>query len=256
MYDAHGFLGNNPQWVAWGVPAPLNEESWLQIMESIGLDGALVMPPGLGHGDDFKSDMESIALAVERHPGRFHGLCRVKPRRGQAALDDMRYWVEERGFCGLKINTADQVYRLDDRLLLDPVIELADRLGILVLCHSGDFFSSTCTPDMVADLAVDFPETTFVIGHMGHPGWHGGLVEAMRRAPNTVTTTGAVFRLDVIMPVVAEIGAGRILMGSHGPYAPVAMAPLMIKDGLPGVSDDDKQAILHSNFVRVLGLDS
>lgn len=45
-------------------------------------------------------------------------------------------------------------------------------------------------------------------------------------------------------------------MGSHGPYAPVAMAPLMIKDGLPGVSDDDKQAILHSNFVRVLGLDS
>ena len=109
---------------------------------------------------------------------------------------------------------------------------------------------------MVADLAVDFPGTTFVIGHMGHPGWHAGLIEAMRRAPNTVTTTGAVFRLDVIMPVVSEIGAGRILMGSHGPYAPVAMAPLMIKDGLPGVSDDDKQAILHSNFVRVLGLDS
>ena len=236
-----------------GLPVPLEGAAWVEMMDRCGVDRALVAPPGVGADADFKPDLERIARAIKDFPDRLYGYARVKPRRGRVAIEELRRWVEDRGFHAVKLNTLDDDYELSDRALLDPVVQEADRLGVPVFMHTGDSHGQTCTPSMVADIAVDFPDTTFIIGHMGHPGWSDELVPAMKRAPNTVTETAGVFMPSLVQDVVDAVGADRLLMGSNGPYSPVELPPVMIGKHMGRLSDAERQAIMGGNLLRVLG---
>ena len=156
--DAHAYLGNSPGWAQMGLPVPLDGHGWVEMMDRSGVDRALVAPPGVGAGQDFKPDMDRIAQGMRDYPDRLFGFCRVKPRRGQIAIDELRMRAEEQGFPAVKMNTLDDDYRLDDRRLLDPVIRAASDLGLVMFFHTGDTHGETCQPSMVADFAVDFPE--------------------------------------------------------------------------------------------------
>ncbi len=260
IYDAHAYLGNNPVWAQMGLPVPLEADGWIELLDLAGIDGALVAPPGVGAPDAFKPDMDRIADGVRRYPDRLFGFCRLKPRTDKAATDELRKRVEEHGFRALKMNTLDDDYRLDDRALLDPVFQAASDLGIVVFFHTGDSHHETCTPNMVADVANDFPQTTFIIGHMGFGGVNGfpgdidQLVPAMQRAPNTVTETAGVFKEEYIQDVVDEIGAERVLMGSNGPNSPIELPKVMIAKHMNKLTGGQKDAILGGNFARVFGL--
>ncbi len=255
VYDAHAYLGNNPPWARAGLPVPLDGPGWVEVMDRSGIDGALFAPPGAGVGDHFKPDMELIAEAVRAYPGRFFGFARVKPRRSATALDELRHWVTERGFHAIKLNTLDDDYTLTDRELLDPVFAEAGRLGIPVFMHTGDASGATCTPSMVADIASDYSDNTFIIGHMGHPGWTEELVPAMRRASNTVTESAAVFIPSFIQGVVDAVGADRVLMGSNAPYSPIELPRVMISKHVGLLSDAQKEAVMGRNLLRVLGIE-
>ena len=82
------------------------------------------------------------------------------------------------------------------------------------------------------------------------------LVDAMNRAPNTVTESASVFRRVVIQETINAIGADRVLMGTNGPYSPVEMGPMMFRDYMGSLTDDQVSAILGGNFMRVLKLKS
>ena len=252
IYDAHGYLGNRLDWAQLGLPVPLDGPAWVEMMDRAGVDGALVAPPGVGVREDFKPDLERIATAVKDFPDRLFGWARVKPRNGQDAVDLLRRLVEDQGFRCLKMNTADDDYRLDDRKLVDPVVETAAQLGIPVFFHTGDTHGAACTPGMVADIAVDFPDTTFIIGHVGYPGFIQDVVPAMKRAPNTVTETAGLLIPGMVQAVVDEIGADRVLMGSNGPGMPIELPPIMIGKYMGRLSDEQKNAIMGGNLLRVL----
>ena len=231
------------------------------MLDTAGIDGALVAPPGVGAGEDFKPDMDQIAEGVRRFPDRLFGFCRVKPRSGQGAVDELKKRVQEHGFRALKMNTLDDNYRLDDRALLDPVFETAAELGIVVFFHTGDTHHETCTPEMVANIAVDYPETTFIIGHMGFGGVNGfpgdieQLVPSMEHAPNTVTETAGVFKCEYIQDVIDQVGADRVLMGSNGPNSPIELPKVMFAKHMNKLTDDEKSLVLGGNFARIFGLD-
>jgi predicted TIM-barrel fold metal-dependent hydrolase len=260
IYDAHAYLGNNPQWKQMGLPVPLEAEAWITMMDGAGIDGTLVAPPGVGAKDDFKPDLERIARAIKKYPERLFGFCRVKPRRGKKALEELRYWVQEHGFRAVKMNTLDDDYTLRDRKLLDPIVAEAAKLGIVVFFHTGQESWESCTPEMVADIAVDYPRTTFIIGHMGFGGingWPGSpelLVPAMQRAPNTVTETAGVFNSKFIQDTVDAIGAERVLMGSNGPYSPIELPKIMVLKHLNKLTREQKDMIVGGNLARTLKL--
>lgn len=253
-YDAHGYLGHNPEFTSYGLQELISSDDWLRLMDACEIQGALVAPPSAGSADNFYSDMELIARAIKSHPLRFFGYTRVKPRRGKAALDDIRYWIEERGMHAVKMNTKDESYRLDDRALIDPVLETIMDLKVPILFHTGDTHAKTCTPKMVADLAKDFPNIIFIIGHMGYPGSENELITAMQQSPNTVTESASVFRRVIIQNVVDKIGTDRILMGTNGPYSPIAFGPLMFRDFMPSLSIRQRTDILGGNLEKILGL--
>ena len=260
IYDTHAYLGNNPLWTLNGLPVPLEGDAWVEMQDRAGIDGALVAPPGVGAAEDFKPDMDRIARAIEKYPARLFGFCRVKPRQGDLAIDVLRRRVTEQGFRALKLNTLDDEYRLDDRRLLDPVIDAAAELGIVVFFHTGDTNFATCTPNMVADIAVDYPDTTFIIGHMafggvnGFPGSTEELVPAMQRASNTVTETAGVFKPEFIQTVIDDVGAERVLMGSNGPYSPIELPRIMIQTHMNRLSDEEKALVTGGNFQRIFEL--
>jgi hypothetical protein len=261
VYDAHAYLGNQPIWKLHGLPVPLEGAAWVEMMDKAGIDATLVAPPGNGAPEDFKPDLERIAKALKDYPDRFFGFARVKPRRGKKALDELRMWVEEHGFKAVKMNTLDDNYLLTDRHLIDPVVETAAKLGIAVYFHTGQESWEQCTPDMVTDIAVDYPEVNFIIGHMafgGINGWPGApeqLVPAMQRARNTVTETAGVFNNRYIQDVVDAVGAERVLMGSNGPYQPPELIKVLIEKHMPKLTRAQKDAILGGNLARVLRLD-
>lgn len=254
IFDAHAYLGTNPEFMRFGLPRRLDADWLLRLMDEEGIDAALVAPPSAGREDFFASDLELIARAVKAHPNRIFGYARVMPRRGEVALTELRYWIEERGLHAVKMNTLDDNYRLDDRQLIDPVVELVDKLQVPVLFHTGDEHAATCTPLMVANIAADFPDTTFIIGHIGYPGSDGEIERVLKRCPNVVTESASVFRRDVIQRAVASGGAERIMMGSNSPYSPMGLARRMIQDCMPSLSAEEKNAILGDNLACLLGV--
>jgi predicted TIM-barrel fold metal-dependent hydrolase len=260
IYDTHAYLGDNPLWDLYGLPVPLEADAWVEMLDQAGIDGALVAPPGVGAAEDFEPDMDRIALAVDKYPARLLGFCRVKPRQGALAIDVLRRRVTEQGFRALKLNSQDDDYRLDDRRLLDPVLDAAAELGIVVFFHTGDTHYATCTPSMVADIAIDYPDTTFIIGHMGFGGVNGfpgsteEVIPAMQRAANTVTETAGVFKPQFIQDVIDVVGAERVLMGSNGPYAPIELPRIMIQKHMNRLSAEEKALVTGGNFERIFDL--
>jgi predicted TIM-barrel fold metal-dependent hydrolase len=252
--DVHAYLGHHPAWAQLGLPLPFDAPRWVEMMDRTGVDRALVAPPGVGVGDDFKPDMDRIAIGMKDFPERLFGFCRVKPRRGQKAIDELRHRVEDQNFRAVKMNTLDDDYRLDDRRLLDPVIEAANDLGIVVFFHTGDQHGDTCQPSMVADIAADFPDTTFIIGHCGFIGYESQTVPALRAASNTVCETAGILTPSKIQAIVDEVGATRVLMGSNGPNTPIDLPHIMINKYMNKLTDEEKALITGGNFERILGL--
>ncbi len=250
VYDAHAYLGNNKGWGAFGLPVPFDGPQWVKYLDYCGFDGALVAPPGVGAGEDFKPDMDRIADAVKRYPGRFYGFCRLKPRRGKAALEELKR-RHGQGFKAVKFNTLDDNYALSDRSLLDPILETADRLGGMTMYfHTGDRHGTTCQPAMVADMAADFPDMTFMIGHCGFPGWTDQIVPALLRCPNTVCETAGVFNPYIVQGIIDATSADRVLMGSNGPNSPVEIARLFVQNHLGKLTQEEKAKVAGGNFER------
>ncbi len=253
--DAHAYLGNSPGWAQMGLPVPLDGHAWVEMMDRSGVDRALVAPPGVGAQQDFKPDMDRIAQAMRDYPERLFGFCRVKPRRGQTAIDELRMRVEEQGFRAIKMNTLDDDYRLDDRALIDPVMQAANEFGIVVFFHTGDAHGETCQPSMVADIAVDFPSTTFIIGHCGYVGYQHQTAPSLKRAPNTVAETAGLLTPAIIQGIVDEVGAQRVLIGSNGPNTPIELPALMVNKYMNKLNPEEKALITGGNFERILRLD-
>ncbi|MSQ34884.1 MAG: hypothetical protein EXR57_03580 [Dehalococcoidia bacterium] len=250
IYDAHAYLGNNKGWGAFGLPVPFDGPHWVKYLDYCGFDGVLVAPPGVGAGEDFKPDMDRIADAMKRYPGRFYGFCRLKPRRGKAALEELKR-RHGQGFKAVKFNTLDDNYTLADRSLLDPVLETADKLGGMTMYfHTGDRHGATCQPSMVGNMAADFPDMTFMIGHCGYPGWTDQIVPTLLRNPNTVCETAGVFNPFIVQGIIDATSADRVLLGSNGPNSPIEIARLFVQKYLGKLTPAEKAKVAGGNFER------
>lgn len=96
-----------------------------------------------------------------------------------------------------------------------PIYELARRHGVPVVFHTGDTYSQSAKlkyshPLTIDEVAVDHPETTFVIAHMGNP-WVESAAEVAYKNPN-VYLEGSAF-----------------LIGDFSRFGPEAIEEYMIK---------------------------
>jgi predicted TIM-barrel fold metal-dependent hydrolase len=167
----------------------LTEEEFLRNWGADDLEEILFLEAGVDivayHGTpiwdfykDGHSDTEKGFILRERNPSRVIVYGAVNPFDGAAALDRVRYLVNERGVDGLKVYAAsyhDGMTRsqpLDDPDHAYPFIELALDLGVKVIAtHKAMPFGPVrAEPYGVGDLAAPcalYPEMNFEVVHSG-----------------------------------------------------------------------------------------
>lgn len=157
-------------------------ERLLKLMDENGIERTMILgTPRIDNAGTLK--------AVKAHPNRFVGAVYADPREGQAALDEVNRYYDE-GMRVVKLFPNLGYYPDDDAF--GPLFELIAERGMAVLSHCGFL-----TPKMGISSAIysypcrfeklirTFPETPFILAHMG--GMNGFLEAIMlaTRTPNT-----------------------------------------------------------------------
>ncbi|HEX2153622.1 MAG TPA: amidohydrolase family protein [Acidimicrobiia bacterium] len=231
---------------------------------------------------------EIMAAEAAKHPGRFLALGTVPLQSAQAAAEELHHAVENLGMVGVEIATTVDGTDLD-QAGLDPFWQAAEDLGCLVLLHPCDPLPGVDLQRNFLDNMVGRPaESTIALGHLifsgvleHHPGLvlcvvHGGgflpyqlgrmergYSAAPRLAAQNLSTPPADIarRLyyDTVLHdptalafLVERVGADRVVMGTDYPFPMGDPDPVTTVNGIPGLSDDQRQLILEGNVARIL----
>jgi predicted TIM-barrel fold metal-dependent hydrolase len=197
---------------------------------------------------DMREGNDRLARRVAAHPDRLIGYVSVPtPRLNARAVEEVRRCRERYGFAGLKIYSHPEASIAEPGTY--PLLETAAEYGMPVLAHT--------TPDECDHLMAAVPECRLLMAHMGgHPyalgDWHRAVMVA-RKHPNLLLDT-ATSQIDngMIEHAVEQIGAERILFGTDMPLLDPHTQLAKVQGA--AISDQDKQAILGGNLVRLLGL--
>lgn len=105
------------------------------------------------------------------------------------------------------------------------------------------------TPAELAELAARYPKQKFLCAHAGGE-WERG-IRAVQNSPNIlIETSGFDSTAGFIEMAVRELGAGRIVFGSHLPSR--SLGTELAKVLGAEISDRDKRLILGTNYRQLL----
>jgi predicted TIM-barrel fold metal-dependent hydrolase len=259
-------------------------ERLIQDMDEASIDKTVILPLDFeflrsGGGFSFRSFNDLAGAYAQKHPDRIVAFAGIDPRRGVAAVAELRRCVEEMGFRGLKLWTVAGFFPDDGSYY--PLYQEAARLGVNILVHTGlgpgESYLRTCRPVYVDKIAVDFREINFVLAHVGTPWVDEALAVALKN-PNVYVDISAWQRVARNSPLgfaqvlsMAKLmhgGIHKVLFGSDWPLFTeicpqkqwvdavrgLEYPPTLQMMGLPEITQDDKVAILGANAQRALGL--
>ena len=184
-----------------------------------------------------------IEQTIAAHPGRFYGFVCVNPHEGEKAVDTLREYIGK-GFSGLKL--APMVHQFS---LTSPVVkELAAEAGALgVPVYTHTVFSPAASTARIGLLADAFPQTTFIIGHMGFGPADTTAVELAKTKANVFLETSGGSYL-IIKQAIEEAGADKVIFGSEFPmYHPKSELEKIV-----AVQSEQQGAILAGNMLKLL----
>jgi predicted TIM-barrel fold metal-dependent hydrolase len=251
-------------------------------MDEAGIDKTVLV--AIDAGIAFRSDVtlreynNYVGDIVRRYPDRIVGFAGIDPRRGKEGIGELERCAEM-GLKGLKLWTLTGFYPDDERNY--PLYEKAAELGFPILVHTGmgprGTYLKYNRPVYVDKAAVDFPDTTFIMAHMGQP-WVEEAVAILFKNPNVYVDISAwepICKLapfvfcQALMQIKLTTGSLRqVLFGSDWPlFTPImslkewveaiknlTLPPPLEMLGFKDFTDEDKRLILGENAVRVLGL--
>jgi aminocarboxymuconate-semialdehyde decarboxylase len=226
------------------------------------------------------------------HADRFSALATVALQFPDAAADQVEHAVRTMGFRGVAIATTVAGVPLSDRRF-DPFWAKAESLGVVVFIHPIDMPDpgGRLAGNGVLGKVIGHPlETTLALSHLIFEGTldrfsglkicasHGGgyLPSYMHRSDHGCSvfpeqcTPGVpkkrpsdylkqmyfdslVFEPEALRHLAAEVGAGRIVMGTDYPY-PWTTDPVGHILETSGLSNTDREAMLGGTVAKLLGL--
>jgi predicted TIM-barrel fold metal-dependent hydrolase len=197
---------------------------------------------------------DTLAGDVARYPDRLAALCWGAPRLGQAGVDEVERCIAELGFRGLKLHPAQEQCNLDDADVY-PLVEVARAHGTLVMAHTQLAVRGS-EPWRLVPLAESFPETTFLMAHMGGDG---GFQQGMQAAgiaqavDNIVleTSTTVTDPYATFLGPAKMLGPERVVLGSDAPLHHVALN--LLKLDLLEMDRDWRELLLGGTMQRLLG---
>ena len=214
-----------------------------------------------------------IADSVERFPDRFIGHGLIDPQDPNNA-EQVRYWIQERGLVGFRFHP---MYYPDEKILLTqqngPMWEEIAALDAVIQFHLRAAFA-----DQVAVIAERYPHLRLILDHMGYPQVDAEaaafqpIVELARYDNVYLKLSDVAGRSDQVFPytdvhpfiekLLSVFGPARTVWGTGYPghhrqkhnWPSLAQELQLIREGLPFLTDDDKDQILGETAARIWNL--
>lgn len=233
--DVEGIVAS----LGWECPPESNEalaNAWVRELDRAGVAKSVLMASAPG-------DEESAAQAVRAHPKRFYGFFMLDPLAPDAGERAGRAF-DELGLQGLCLFPAMLRFSMQDRRLRPLYALAAEAPGRVVFVHAGvltvgvrarlglpsRFDLSYCNPLDLHRVALEHPETTFVIPHFGAGFFREALMLASL-APNVYLDTSSSNSwakyltpppslADIFRQALDVVGPERLLFGSDSSFFP------------------------------------
>jgi uncharacterized protein len=230
----------------------------LAMLDAHGVQRAITFPAvsGLtGSPRQMAIANDYVAEAARQAPDRLIGFGTINPYHEEEGWAELTRFPDL-GLRGLKLHPPLQGFVLTDRRLIDPLLERATRLGLIVVIHTG--LRVAGLPYVMVNLAEikpiaqTFLDIRFVVAHMGWGGRDSrGADELARECPNVWFDTAGVNSPDLIVHVAKAGAATRILYGSDFPFLHPKVEMLRVE--LAEVAPDVRVSIMGGNAQRLLG---
>lgn len=240
-------------------PYDITSDELLRRLDRAGVDKALtwLRPPYMR---DIAAGNRYVFEAAKNHPDRIIGFGWADPHLGLDVMrDEIKRCVEDYGFYGVKLNGAQNEFYIDDPVLSLPLIEAIAEKGKVIAFHIGtDAYEST-HPYRMGKIAGMFPQTRFLMVHLGGVGFHdlsNAAIEVMQAHPN-ITAIGSAIRHINVLKAIKIVGANRLCFGSDAPFnlihIEVAAYQALLQDDF---KRDERLAVMGGNILRVLGIEA
>ena len=256
-----------PTWNSY-PDEPGTADELLAEMNAHGVDWAVLVQTSWSTWDN-----GYIADSAARFPHRFVGHGLIDPQDADNA-EQVRYWVQERGLAGFRFHP---MYYPDEKILLTaqngPMWE-----EIAAADAITQFHLRAEQADQIGAIARRHPHLTLILDHLGYPQVDADSaafqpIVDLARYDNVHVKLSDVngharqdYPYDDVHPFIVRVfsafGAERMIWGTGYPghhrakhnWPSLAQELRLIREGLPFLSEDDKERILGGTAARIWGL--
>ncbi len=202
-----------------------------------------------------RSQPELVLKPLERWPDLLIGMIQLNPHRVPESLDALNRWLGDGPMKGVYFSGGGPAAMTCTHRNFNPLVERIAELGGVIMQHTwlktgGKQGPGESTPAELAELARRYPQQKFLCAHAGGE-WEQG-IRAIRDQTNIlIETSGFDATAGFVEMAVREIGAERIVFGSHLPSRSLGteLAKVIAAD----ISESAKKQILGENFRQLLG---
>ena len=242
-----------------GVGPKADAETIHSEMETV--DKAIVFPIRYGDSIGIEGKDQTCADAVRKYPEKLVGFAYYDPRDSDA-FSTLRNSIEELGLAGVKFGPIYNRVHLDDPRLV-PLYEYLVGRNLPLTLHMGVTYADSCPIDYgrpihVDNLSMRYPDLKIIMAHLAHP-WIDECLVTIRHAPNVYAEISAIYyrpwQFYNALISAEEYGVtDKIFWGTDFPFARVSESRAGLNNvnhvtsaGMPKVSDETTEMILHSN---------
>lgn len=165
-------------------------------MDASGIDQSVLLPIDCSTAFGCKiPSNEAVARLAEKNE-RFIGFASVDPN-SDSACRDLEFAIKELNLKGLKLDPSLQHFSLLDEKKTHPIYQLCGSLNVPVLIHCGlswapNGLSKLGRPADLEESIQKFPNTNFILAHLGWPWVEEAVMLAMKYS-NVYLDTSVVY---------------------------------------------------------------
>ncbi|MBL4882919.1 MAG: amidohydrolase family protein [Planctomycetaceae bacterium] len=201
-----------------------------------------------------RSNPDTILKPLQKWPNLLLGMIQLNANDIPASLNALNRWLRDGPMLGVYFSGSGPGALTCNNPSIDPLIERIGELNGVIMQHTWFKTGSKqgpglSTPSDLAKLAARFPKQKFLCAHAGGE-WEKG-IRAVRQAGNVlVETSGFDATAGLIEMAVRELGAKRVVFGSHLPSR--SLGTELCKVTTANITEAEKRLILGENFRNLL----
>lgn len=201
-----------------------------------------------------RSRPDLVLKPLEHHPQLLIGMIQLNANDVAASLTALDRWLKDGPMLGVYFPGSGPGSLCCASRNFYPLVERIQQLNGVIMVHTwyktgGKQATGESTPAELAELAAKFPDQKFLCAHAGGE-WEKG-IRAVRNSPNIlIETSGFDATAGFIELAVSELGAARIVFGSHLPSR--SLGTELAKITAAQIPEDVKHKILGENYRQLL----